>query len=118
MTWPVVLHQPLFVHWIDTICPFKSGRSVWEVRLYFSMSRALRFFHGFEPRLFILHVACIMLGGMAQSHAVGGGATVGPGKNRYFGWAYFDIAERLLLPYCCPRTLELPCYQLLFAWPF
>ena len=22
MTWPVVLHQPLFVHWIDTICPF------------------------------------------------------------------------------------------------
>ena len=41
MIWPVVLHRPLFVHWIDTICPFKSGRSVWAVRLYFSMSQAL-----------------------------------------------------------------------------
>ena len=31
-------------------------------------------FFSFELRLSILHVACIMLGGMAQSHAVGGGA--------------------------------------------
>ena len=76
------------------------------------------FFHGFEPRLSILHVAWIMLGGMAQSHAVGGGATIGPGTNRYFGWAYFDIAERLWLPYHCPRTLEVLSYQLLFFWPF
>ena len=35
MIWPVVFHRLLFVHWIDTICPFKSGRSVWAVRLYF-----------------------------------------------------------------------------------
>ena len=76
------------------------------------------FFHGFELRLSILHVACIMLGRMAQSHEVGGGATVGPGINRYFGWVYFDIAERLWLPYHCPRILELPCYQLLFSRPF
>ena len=28
MTWPVVLYRPLFVRCIDTICPFKSKRSV------------------------------------------------------------------------------------------
>ena len=71
MSWPVVLHRPLFVHWIDTICPFKSGRSVWAVRLYFSMSRALRrdrLFSRFGAGAIHSHMACIMLRGTAQSH--------------------------------------------------
>ena len=59
MIWPVVFHRLLFVHWIDTICPFKSGRSVWAVRLYFSMSRALRWDRLFSRfRAAVIHSAC------------------------------------------------------------
>ena len=58
-TWPVVFHRPLFVRCIDTICPFKSGRSVLAMRLHCSMSRTLR-----RDRLFsrfqaaAIHSAC------------------------------------------------------------
>ena len=59
MTWPVVFLWPLFVCCIDTICPFKSWCSVWAVRLYCSMSRAL-----YRDRLYswfwavAIHSAC------------------------------------------------------------
>ena len=121
MIWPVVFHRLLFVDWIDTICHFKSGRSVWAVRLYFSMSRALRWDRLFSRfRAAVIHSACGLynVGWDGTKSRSRRWSNNWAGDKPMFWWAYFDIAERLWLPYRCPRTPGVQCFQLLFFWLF